>query len=155
MVRWDRLAGALLLMFAVYTMVTAVRLGMWMGRIPGPGFAPLWIGAGLALCGFLMLVRPVPAAAAHPPARTPAERAAGRGELVLAAQITLAAAVAMLLIPKVGMLAALALLLVALVRLLGASWSSAAATGVVVPLVLYLLFVRWLAVPIPKGPWGF
>lgn len=154
MVRWDRLAGALLLMFAVYTMVTAVRLGMWMGRIPGPGFAPLWIGAGLALCGFLMLVRPAPAAPL-PPARMPDERTAARGELILAAEIVVAAAAAILLIPVVGMLAGLALLILALVRLLGGSWGSAAATGVVVPVAFYLMFVRWLAVPIPKGPWGF
>ena len=35
--RWDRLTGGLVLAFAVYTMITAVRLGYWQGRIPGPG----------------------------------------------------------------------------------------------------------------------
>ena len=68
--RWDRLTGVLLLAFAGYTMVTAVRLGYWQGRIPGPGFAPIWIGAGLALCALLLLVRRPPAAP-RAPARTP------------------------------------------------------------------------------------
>lgn len=152
--RWDRLAGGMLLVFAMYTMITATRLGYWQGRIPGPGFAPIWIGAGLALCALLLLVRRVPAAT---PAveRAPDERMAARRGLVLAMEIAAVAAASMLLIPRVGMLAGLALLLLTLVRLLGGSWRSAVGTSVVVPLAFYLLFVGWLAVPIPAGPWGF
>ncbi|HET6947176.1 MAG TPA: tripartite tricarboxylate transporter TctB family protein [bacterium] len=152
--RWDRLTGGLVLAFAVYTMSTAVRLGYWQGRIPGPGFAPIWIGAGLALCALLLLVRRPPAAP-RAPARSADERIAARRELILAIEIASAAVAVMLLIPRVGMLAGLALLLLALVKLLGGSWRSAVGTGVVVPLAFYLMFVRWLAVPIPVGPWGF
>jgi len=152
--RWDRLTGVLLLAFAGYTMVTAVRLGYWQGRIPGPGFAPIWIGAGLALCALLLLVRRTPAPP-RGPERSADERIAARRELVLAIEIAAVAVAVMLLIPRVGMLAGLALLLLALVRLLGGSWRSAIGTGVVVPLAFYLMFVRWLAVPIPVGPWGF
>ena len=152
--RWDRLTGGLVLAFAVYTMITAVRLGYWQGRIPGPGFAPIWIGAGLALCALLLLVRRTPAPP-RGPERSADERIAARRELVLAIEIAAVAVAVMLLIPRVGMLAGLALLLLALVRLLGGSWRSAIGTGVVVPLAFYLMFVRWLAVPIPVGPWGF
>ena len=152
--RWDRLTGGLVLAFAVYTMITAVRLGYWQGRIPGPGFAPIWIGAGLALCALLLLVRRTPAPP-RGPERSADERIAVRRELVLAIEIAAVAVAVMLLIPRVGMLAGLALLLLALVRLLGGSWRSAIGTGVVVPLAFYLMFVRWLAVPIPLGPWGF
>ena len=152
--RWDRLTGGLVLAFAVYTMITAVRLGYWQGRIPGPGFAPIWIGAGLALCALLLLVRRTPAPP-RGPERSADERIAARRELVLAIEIGAAAVAVMLLIPRVGMLAGLALLLLVLVKLLGGSWRSAVGTGVVVPLAFYLMFVRWLAVPIPLGPWGF
>ncbi|HXF82566.1 MAG TPA: tripartite tricarboxylate transporter TctB family protein [bacterium] len=151
MARWDHLTGALLLLFAVYTMITAVRLGLWMGRIPGPGFAPLWIGAGLALCALVLLARPA-SGPAHP---APEERAAARREVTVALETAAATAAAIFLIPVVGMLGGLALLLLALVRLLGGSWRSAASTAVIVPVVFYLMFVRWLAVPVPRGPWGF
>jgi len=150
---WDRLTGAVVLAFAVYTMIAATRLGYWQGRIPGPGFAPIWIGAGLALCGLILLLRRSPTGSLRRP--SPAERTEGRREAVLALRIGAAAVAALLLIPRLGMLAGLALMLVALVKVLGGTWRSAAGTGVVMPLVFYLVFVRWLAVPIPRGPWGF
>lgn len=153
MARWDRLTGALLLGFAVYTIVAAAGMGYWQGRIPGPGFAPIWIGAGLALCALVLLVRRPAGQDAPPPA--PAVREAGRREALLALGIGAVTTAAMLLIPRIGMLAGLGLLLVVLIRLLGGTWRAALGSGLALPIAFHLVFVRWLAVSVPRGPWGF
>ena len=57
--------------------------------------------------------------------------------------------------PRLGMMVGVAVLLVALIKLLGGTWRSAVAAAVVLPLAFYAIFVRWLQVPVPKGPWGF
>lgn len=150
--RWDRLAAVVLLAFAGYTVASGVGMGYWQGRIPGPGFAPIYIGVGLALAALIMLLRP--ALTAHRRDHPPADRAEARRELALALQIVAIAVAATLLTPWLGMMIAVGLLLLGLVKLLGGSWRSAASTAVLLPALLYLLFVRWLQVPVPKGPWG-
>lgn len=62
---------------------------------------------------------------------------------------------AVLLIPRVGMMAAMGLLLLVMVRLLNGSWRVAILTAVIVTLCLYAVFVAWLQVPVPRGPWGW
>ena len=156
--RADRLTGFLLLALAGYTIAAGWRMSYWQGRIPGPGFAPIWIGAGLALCALFLLLRRVAPFPARPAGEhvQPEERVTGpTGELMLAAEITAVTIAVVLLIPRVGMMAGVAALLLALIKLLGGSWRSAVATAVILPVAFYMVFVRWLAVPVPKGPWGF
>lgn len=52
---WDRLVALLLLAFAVYTIAAARQTGYLQERIPGPGFAPFWIGVGLAVAALAVL----------------------------------------------------------------------------------------------------
>lgn len=157
--RWDRLTALLLLAFAGYTIAASRQMGYWQGRIPGPGFAPMWIGAGLALAALMLLVRPAPVGAGPPPADQPSaaapqSAAAGR-EAVRVLQIAAVTVVATALIPRLGMLTAVALLLVVLVKLQGGSWRAAASSAVVLPVLFHVVFARWLQVPLPTGPWGF
>lgn len=155
--RADRLTGLLLLAFAAYTIVAGVRMSYWQGRIPGPGFAPIWIGGGLALAALFLLLRRAPGPAALQllePAREEEPRTLVARELLLAAEIALVTIAALLLVPRVGMMAGVVVLLLVLIRLLGGTWRSAVGTALVLPAAFYLLFVRWLQVPVPKGPWG-
>ncbi len=152
--RRDRFTAVVLLVFAGYTIVSAWRLGYWQGRIPGPGFAPIWVGAGLALAAVVMLLRNL--ASRGPAAEVPpGDRRAGRREARLAVEIVATTVVTVLLVPWVGLITAVGLLLLALVKLLGGPWRTAVATAVLLPAVFYVLFVRWLQVPVPTGPWGF
>jgi hypothetical protein len=158
--RSDRLTAVVLLVFAGYTMVSAWQLGYWQGRIPGPGFAPLWIGAGLALCALFLLLRRRAPATAPPTAPTgalslEAPPVRTRRELVLTVEIAAMTIAATWVMPRLGMIVGVAVLLVALIKLLGGTWRSAVAAAVVLPLAFYAIFVRWLQVPVPKGPWGF
>lgn len=152
--RADRLTAMLLLAFAGYTIAEGVRMGYWQGRIPGPGFAPIWIGAGLALAALLLLLRRAPPAAIGTERSTDSRGDAVR-EKVLVFEIAGVTIVAAALIPRAGMMAAVGLLLLALVKVLRGSWRAALGAAIVLPVAFYLVFVRWLQVPIPKGPWGF
>lgn len=150
MVTRDRVVALAVLLLAAYTIAAARAMSYMQGRTPGPGFAPLWIGVGLAAASLAILIRrPLrQGRAVEPPAPTPAT------------PITLAGVVAVTVIAvglteRLGMLAALVFLLAGLVRLLGGSWRTAALTAVILPVGLVLLFGRWLEVPLPRGPWGF
>lgn len=158
--RADRLTGLLLLAFAGYTIAAGWRLGYWQGRIPGPGFAPIWIGGGLALCALFLLLRrgrplpePEPAPQGTPSLGEPPVRS-GR-EALLAVEIAAITIAGTWLMPRVGMMVGVAVLLITLIKLLGGTWRSAVAAAFLLPVSFYLVFVRWLQVPVPKGPWGF
>ena len=150
--RSNRLAGLILLVFAIYTIAAAHAMSYMQGRTPGPGFAPFWIGLGLAAAALVILVR-------RDPARTgrgqPAAEESARGHAWTMLVIAALTVISVALIDRLGMIAALALLLLGLTRILGGSWRTAGLTAIALPLGLYVLFGRWLQVPLPRGPWGF
>lgn len=156
--RADRLTGLLLLAFAGYTFVSGWQMGYWQGRIPGPGFAPMWIGGGLALAALFLLLRRTSGPAALQlleAAEDDGARVPMRQELLLSAEILAVTAAALLLVPRIGMMAGMFGLLLGLIRLLGGSWRGAVGTALILPVAFYIVFVRWLQVPVPVGPWGF
>jgi len=69
-------------------------------------------------------------------------------------QVGLITAAGVALVTPLGMIPALTVMLLALVRRMGGSWLGAAGTALFVPAALHLLFVRWLGVPLPRGPVG-
>ncbi len=150
----DRIAALLLLIFAVYTMAAARDMGFAQGRIPGPGFAPFWIGLGLAVASIAIFLESRGRAQPAPDTRGHAfGRSSTPGPSVIAVAAVTVAAVA--LIGPLGMLAALVLMLAAMTRLLGAAWRTSLLTALVLPAALHLVFGVWLKVPLPRGPWGF
>lgn len=136
----DRAAALALAAFGLFITVHAWRLPYWTDRSPGPGFVPLWLGMLLTICAGWVCVR------AKAP-RQPEERPTGRSDpLALAIMTTLAAAVA----PLVGLVAATAALTAA------AAWRldprrplAIAAATLATPILVWLIFVRWLGVPLP------
>ena len=174
--RWDRVVAGAVLAFALYVIAAARQMAYWQERIPGPGFAPLWLGIGLAVAAIGVLVRPrrgagrpagstdgLPAAPPSvaepltaPPSApggvSPAAAPGSRGVVVGLAAVTV---VAVALLERLGTGATLVLLLAGSVRLLGGTWRTAllAAAGLTAGLVW--LFGRGLQVPLPRGPWGF
>ncbi|MDR7531712.1 MAG: tripartite tricarboxylate transporter TctB family protein [Armatimonadota bacterium] len=182
--RWDRAVAAAVLLFAVYVVELARGMAYWQGRIPGPGFVPLWLGIALAVAAAGVLVGTWRAPRGAPPASgagtrgtdtgthdpgtgTSARDAAvpaspGSPEAAVAAPGRLTAVglatvtvVTVALVERIGMASALVLLVVASVRLLGGAWRTALLAAVGLTAGLVLLFGRWLQVPLPRGPWGF
>ena len=147
----DRIAGAALLAFAVAFGAGALRnYAYWGENGPGPAFLPFWLGLVMALLAAMLLVGAMRASDAGEP-WLPRGEGLHRIALVLGATIAYVA-----LLDLVGMTIGTALFLIVLVRWPDRQpWPTAIAVGIAVAVLNYVVFTRWLRVPLPVGPFGF
>jgi len=147
----DRIAGAALLAIAVAFAAFALRqYAYWGENGPGPAFVPFWVGLVLAFLATLLLVGALRS-------RDPGEPWLPDGTGLRRIGIVLGATVAYVaLLGTLGMTIATALFLVVLVRWPDRQpWPLAIAVAIVVAALNYVVFVHWLHVPLPEGPFGF
>jgi hypothetical protein len=162
---WDRAVALLLLAFAIYVIAAARDMEYFRGRIPGPGFAPFWIGAGLALAAAAVLLgtlrngraeeQPMDGGEAGGVGTAPEEGTARPLHPVTPLLLAVIIPGAVLLANPLGMLTALGIMLLAVARVLGAPWRSALLVALALPAAFHLVFAVWFQVPLPRGPWGF
>ena len=156
MTRADFVTGLLLSAFFGATLWEAWTFQYGTEFAPGPGFAPVWVSA-IGLCVSLMI-------AAHGlwamrGGQDSEQRAApvleARG-LMRVALTLLGLAAMVLLVEPLGLVASLLLFLLYLTFVVQRH-SVGVAVGVSVGTVVfvYMVFVYFLEVPIPKGPLGF
>ena len=146
--RWSAIGLALL---AIGYLLAGRRYALDTLATPGPGVVP--VVAGLALLGvaiWLFVVagsaRPARSVGGLPETGVAPRRPVARPAIVLAAALVLYAAV----LPRLGFLASSFALVVVASRLMGADgWWRPAALAVGVTAASYLVFVRWLGVPLP------
>ena len=123
---------------------------------PGPGFAPVWISAIAIVIALIVAVNSLRAPASARSVAAPSAERVDKGGLVRVGS-TLAGLVAMLLfVSWIGFVPAMFAFLVFLtlfVQRLGVASSVAVSAGTVA--FVYVVFVYFLDVPIPKGPLGF
>jgi putative tricarboxylic transport membrane protein len=146
----DRIAGAALLALAVGFSAGALKeYTYWGENGPGSAFLPFWIGVVMALLATLLLVGALRS-------RDPGEPWLPRGEGLQRIAIVLGATTAYVaLIGVLGMTLATALFLVVLVRWPDRKpWPVAIAVAVAMAALNYVVFTRWLHVPLPTGPFG-
>ena len=143
----DRVTAALLLAFAVAFSVGALKQYQWWGSGgPGPAFVPFWLGLVMALLASMMLIRSI---RQQHPGGTWFPRGEGLRDMLVVLGVTVAFVA---LLRVTGMVLGTAIYLVVLVRYLGRHrwWVTllvaAAAAG-----FNWLVFVRWLRVPMPEG----
>jgi hypothetical protein len=147
----DRIVGAALLALAVAFGAGALRsYPYWGENGPGPAFLPFWLGLAMALLATILLVGAMRAS-------EPGEPWLPRGEGLRRIAIVLGATIAYVaLLGVLGMTIATALFLIVLIRWPdGHSWPTAIAVGVAVSALNFVVFTRWLRVPLPLGPFGF
>lgn len=146
----DAALGIVLLGAAAAIAWTARGFPLVPGQAFGPSLFPVLIAAGFAACGAGLIVRDVRAGLRRPwLAAGPllGEARARLDALLLLGAIGFYLAAA----PRLGFVPTAAVMLLVLVRRFGASWWLAAATAVLGPLALHLLFAEWLRVPLPLG----
>jgi putative tricarboxylic transport membrane protein len=147
----DRAAAGLLLLFGVFTIAQAARLPYRSDLAPGPGFVPLWLGVALAVSAAALLAgtfeRPTHAASPEWPA--------GR-DLASLAVVTLSAVAAALSVAVIGLPLASGAYMLAVLFFLQPSrrWLNGS-LAIATPVVVWFVFVRWLAVPLPLSRLGF
>jgi putative tricarboxylic transport membrane protein len=143
-------ASVALFLFGGITLLLSFQLPMGTLHMPGSGLFPLLLGLllmGLAACQTLLLWRRAGAGTAEAPAEGQAEGSA-RQVLIFTGIVALATAVLELLgFPLVAFL-----LMLALLKLLGVRrWRDSVLISLLTAGASYILFVRWLQIPMPKG----
>ena len=147
----DRIAGAALLALAIAFSAGALKhYAYWGENGPGPAFLPFWLGLVMAVLAATLLVG---ALRSRDPG--PAWLPSGDGLRRLALVVGATAAFVALL-NVVGMTIGTVLFLVVLMRFLDRQpWPLTIAVALAVAGLNYLVFARWLHVPLPAGPFGF
>ena len=147
----DRIAGAALLALAVGFSAGALKeYTYWGENGPGSAFLPFWLGLVMAVLAATLLVG---ALRSRDPG--PAWLPSGDGLRRLALVVGATAAFVALL-NVVGMTIGTVLFLVVLMRFLDRQpWPLTIAVALAVAGLNYLVFTRWLHVPLPAGPFGF
>jgi hypothetical protein len=140
--------------FGAITAVLALQYPLGTLRAPGSGLFPLALGLmlmGLAAAQAvrLRLAQPKPAAAPEAAPRRRGE--ATRRVLLFMGVVALATA----LLQTIGYVASGLLLMVGLLRVFGVGWGVAAIIAALSAVGSHVLFVQWLGIPMPAGPFGF
>jgi len=147
----DRIAGSALLALAIAFSAGALKhYAYWGENGPGPAFLPFWLGLVMAVLAATLLVG---ALRSRDPG--PAWLPSGDGLRRLALVVGATAAFVALL-NVVGMTIGTVLFLVVLMRFLDRQpWPLTIAVALAVAGLNYLVFTRWLHVPLPTSPFGF
>jgi len=140
----DRGVGLGLTLLALVVLFTARAFPDVPGQKLGAGFLPMLVGAGLLLCGVLLVARS---------RRAPANVKAAPGiEQVLPAFVVMGAVAGyVLLADRLGFLIVAPLLLVAVFKALQVSWRTALLWALGGTVVVHVVFYKLLRVPLPWG----
>ncbi|MEO5845469.1 MAG: tripartite tricarboxylate transporter TctB family protein [Caldimonas sp.] len=147
----DRVAGAALLALGIAFSAGALKhFAYWGENGPGPAFLPFWLGLLMALLAAMLFVGAVRS-------RDPGPDWLPRGDGLRRLAIVLGATVAFVaLLNVIGMTLGTTLFLVVLMRFPDRQpWPRTIAVALVMAGLIYLVFARWLHVPLPTGPLGF
>jgi putative tricarboxylic transport membrane protein len=144
----ERIAGVLMALFSGYILVESRTYSLGTVDNPGPGFLPLLCGVTLGLLSVIYLVKvwwkKEPAKTSWP----------GRGGLLKVGLIFLALLLFTVFLPVTGYLVNTFALFVILLRPVGKQrWPLTVVVSAAAVVVSYLLFDRWLMVPLPRGIW--
>lgn len=146
-----------LFVFGAITAALSLQLPLGVPRMPGSGFFPLALGLALMALAAghgVQLYRARPKAAAP---ETPAAPAASGGDGATQRVVLFVAGViaAVALLQPLGYALSGFLLMLVLLQILGIrSWYASLAISLVSAAACYVVFVRWLQIPLPSG-WFF
>lgn len=148
MKRAEQVLGVVLLLFAIYIGYESslIEAGAEFGM--GPGFMPFWLSVGLGITSAALLIRAVLLPSGRFEPTFYPDRAGGmRVILVLAGYL-----LAIVLMKPLGMPISLAIITAVTMPIFGArNWKAIALTAILTLFGVYLVFGRWLGVPLPMG----
>jgi putative tricarboxylic transport membrane protein len=148
MKRAEQVLGVVLLLFALYIgrESSLIESGAEFGM--GPGFMPFWLSVGLGITSLVLLIRAVALPAGRFEPTFVPDRAGGmRVVLVFAGYL-----IAILVMKPLGLPVSMAILTAATMPVFGSrSWKAIALTAILTLFGVYLVFGRWLGVPLPMG----
>jgi putative tricarboxylic transport membrane protein len=140
-----------LLVLAVLVAGSALQLDIgWGMNGPQGGFFPFWLAVGLALCCLAILVQAL--RDTSPTSHQPLVRPGGWVPLL---KVAVPATAMVALTEIIGLYLAAGLYIGIYMRWIGKHpWLLVVVVSIGVPLSSYLIFEKWLLIPMPKGWWG-
>lgn len=148
--RPHQIGGAVLLGVGLFVIWQALSLRYYTSLGPGPGFFSFWLGVMLSLLSVGMIAT----ATWRPPEPLSQPMFTDkRGYLGIAAVIA-ALLVAWLLLRPLGYSLTMLAIMFTMLRIGGASWRLTVLGSLIGSFGIYYLFVHWLRVPLPAGPFG-
>jgi putative tricarboxylic transport membrane protein len=150
MIRAEKVTCLLFMAFALFVGFESIKYPLGTLDNPGPGFLPLLLGIAMALMSVALTVRVWKKGKTGVPRPFWTEKG-GLSKVSLAFATILLFTV---LLEITGYMFNILILFLILLRPIGRqkwSWSIAISLGAV--LVAYLLFDKWLMIPLPRGIW--
>ncbi len=151
--RADIIGSLITVFFGIFAITQAVQIEYWWKFGPGPGFLPLWASIFLVFGGCLLLVQ----ALRRPRLEKTVQKASqAPGHLLNIAAVAALMVLTSIAIIYLGFSISIFLFMALMVGVLGKyRWHVTLGTAAAVSLTFYLLFAKWLQVPLPKGFFGF
>ena len=148
----DIAVAAILMLLGFLVIGDAIRLGFGWGMSgPEAGFFPFYMGLGVVICTFFILLRAVRVFKKEGPGK----------RLIMAGGLSqilwvLAPALGMVLLTElIGLHLATVLYLAFYMGVLGKiHWGKVILLSILVPLVVYIVFDKIFLIPLPEGLWG-
>lgn len=148
----EAVAGSVVVAIGAFMLFESMKMLYMLDNVPGPGFLPRWLAAGLIGTGLVLTAKGMrPALAVREIIDWP--DATGWRRVAL---MSGALAVALLVLDTLGFLVTTAVFMVVVVYGLGSrSWRMLVSMPLAAAIGLYVIFAVWLQVPLPKGIFVF
>ena len=150
--RAETVAGGIVTVVGVLMLLESMKFAYFLDGVPGPGFLPRWVAAGLVCVGLFLTAKGIrPGIALQKAIAWPDAGAWRRVAAILGAL-----ALALLLLEKLGFVIVVTVFMAVVMYSLSVrSWLMLASVPVLAAIGLYVVFAVWLRVPLPRGVFVF
>ena len=141
-------AGGVFTAIGVLMLLESMKFAYFLDGVPGPGFLPRWVAAGLICVGLYLTAKGIrPGIALQKAIEWPEAGAWRRVAAILGAL-----ALALLLLENLGFVIVVTVFMAVVMYSLSVrSWLMLATVPVLTAIGLYVIFAVWLRVPLPRG----
>ena len=144
----ETVAGGVFTTIGVLMLLESLKFAYFLDGVPGPGFLPRWVAAGLVCVGLFLTAKGIrPGIALQKAIAWPDAGVWRRVAVVLGAL-----ALALLLLDKLGFVIVVTVFMALVMYSLSVrSWRMLATVPVLTAIGVYVVFAVWLRVPLPRG----
>jgi hypothetical protein len=141
-------AGGIVTVIGVLMLLESLKFAYFLEGVPGPGFLPRWVAAGLVCVGLFLTTKGIrPGIALQKAIAWPDAGVWRRVAIMLGAL-----ALALLLLDKLGFVIVVTVFMaVVMYSLSERSWRMLTTVPILTAIGLYVVFAVWLRVPLPRG----
>ena len=144
----ETVAGGVFTAIGVLMLLESLKFAYFLDGVPGPGFLPRWVAAGLVCVGLFLTAKGIRPGIALQKAIAWPDAGVWRRVAVMLGALALA----LLLLDTLGFVIVVTVFMAVVMFSLGVrSWRMLAAAPVLTAIGLYVIFAVWLRVPLPRG----